>query len=140
MVSKRASLCWGGVSGGEFLFLRRRFAAPKEYKGYEYAEFGVHTVSHRAMDKDVNRYMDEEISPCLSKLMQHGLRLSNYFTLPMRPRYGATVRDLIDPLKKIGFVGVLDGPGVWDQSDFVIPRIDCMQVETVLDLEGSETA
>lgn len=113
----------------EALELSRRFAEIEEYKGYEYAEYGVHTVTHRAFDGDVDKYIDEEIIPCLNMLLKNKLKAVKYFTLPMRPMFNSTVLQLVEPLKSLGFDGIVDGNGHYDGKSFIIPRIDAKQVE-----------
>lgn len=113
----------------EALELANRFATIDEYRGYEYAEYGVHTVSHRAFDGDVDKYIDEEIIPCLNMLLKNKLKTVKYFTLPMRPMFNSTVNQLVEPLKKLGFKGIVDGKGYFDGKSFIIPRIDAKEVE-----------
>lgn len=118
--------------------LAARFAQPEAYATFGLAEFGVHTVTHRAFAGDVSEYMAQEILPCREALLQAGLRDSGYFTLPMRPRYPAMVEQLVPALVAHGFAGVLDGTGEWDGRSFIVPRIDAKNVEQVLGLPPLE--
>ena len=141
----------------ESQLMAERFAAPAEYRRYEvgpaslpaagrsphsagtearptYAEFGAHTVSHRAFDGDAAGYLRDEITPCVTAIRAAGLACSTYFTLPMRPRFPATVEQLVPALQAAGFAGVLDGGGEWDRRSFIIPRIDAKNVEQHLGL------
>jgi peptidoglycan/xylan/chitin deacetylase (PgdA/CDA1 family) len=130
-----ASKVLGAADFDEQCQLRKRFSTPEEYKQFTLAEVGVHTVSHRAMGMDTEDYIRKEILPCLAMLLRHDLKVTRYFTLPMRPRYIAKVEDLVQPLKKYGFHGILDSQGVWDQESYIVPRIDAKKVEEVLELE-----
>lgn len=114
--------------------LQERFAQPAEYQGYSLAEFGPHTVSHRAFDGDVYSYVHNEILPCVGEMHRHGLVSTAYLTLPMRPRFPATVEQLVPALQGRGFAGVLDAAGEWDRRSFVVPRIDAKNVEAFLGL------
>lgn len=130
----KSSNVLGNYTFEEITELSQRFANYSEYQKYKYCEVGVHTVSHRAFDGNVNNYIETEIIPCLSMLLRHNLKLSKFFTLPMRPMFGAKVEQLVEPLKNLGFEGILDGPGEWDQTSFIIPRIDAKDVETFFNL------
>lgn len=120
----------------EALLLAARFARPQEYRGYRLAELGAHTVSHQAFGGDPDAYVRDEVLPCLEALRKHDLPPTKYFTLPMRPRYPASVEQLVPALQAHGFEGVLDQAGEWDRASFVIPRIDAKNVESFLGLEA----
>jgi hypothetical protein len=120
----------------ETQLLAARFARPQEYRGYRLAEFGAHTVSHQAFGGDPGAYVHDEVLPCMDALHEHRLTATKYFTLPMRPRYPATVEQLVPALQAQGFEGVLDQAGEWDRASFVIPRIDAKNVESFLGLEA----
>ncbi|NLX20564.1 MAG: hypothetical protein GXY55_02690 [Phycisphaerae bacterium] len=128
----------GPLGDEEAKHLAARFAAPKEYLGWHHAEFGPHTVSHRAFDGDVAGYLDAEVLPCMAAMEQAGLTPTRYLTLPMRPRYPATVEQLVPSLRSLGFEGVLDGGGEWDRDSFIVPRIDAKHVEESLGLPPYE--
>lgn len=116
-----------------------RFAPPSAYRGYTWAEFGAHTVRHCAFDGDVDAYVQNEIQPCLDDLRANGLTPSHYFTFPMRPRYPATIEQIIPALRELGFEGTLEANGEWDQQSFAIPRIDGKSVEEFLGLPPFES-
>lgn len=122
----------GEPTAAEVEHLAARFAAPHEYRGLALAEFGVHTVTHRAFDGDAPRYLAEEIVPCAHDIRAATLPLSRIFTLPMRPRFPATVEQLVPTLAAQGFDAVLDGQGQWDGRSFIVPRIDAKHVEEFL--------
>lgn len=122
----------GDLSDDELRELDTRFESLDYYRHFEHAEVGVHTRSHGAIDIDTQRYVDDEITCCRDFMHRHGLKPTDYFTLPMRPKYGASTEDLIDPLRELGYKGIFDMPGVWDQQDFIIRRIDAKHVETLL--------
>jgi peptidoglycan/xylan/chitin deacetylase (PgdA/CDA1 family) len=124
----------GPPASDEAALLATRFADPTEYRGWRLAEFGAHTVSHRAFDGQAERYYAEEIAPCAAAIQSRGLLVSGYFTLPMRPRFPATVEQLVPVLRARGYAGVLDGQGEWDGASFIVPRIDAKNVETRLGL------
>lgn len=111
--------------------LKKRFSMPYDYVGFTYAEFGSHTVLHWAYGGNTDKYMREEVDACRDAIMNVNAPLvsSKIFVLPMRPRYGHSERELIEPLYKAGYRGMLDGPGEWDQKSFIIPRIDAKKVE-----------
>lgn len=132
--SEEASQLLGPPLDDELRLLADRFAAPEVYQPFHYAEFGVHTVGHRALAHDVDAHVRDEILPCRTMLSYYGLRVTDVFTLPMCPRLGATVEQLVKPLTAAGFRGIFDGRGEWDQRSFVIPRIDAKHVETHLGL------
>lgn len=125
----------GPPDAEECQHLVERFAPPATYRGWRYAEFGAHTVSHRAFGGDPEIYVREEVLPCVAAIERHGLRATKYFTLPMRPRFPATVEQLIPALQAHGFEGVLDQQGEWDGTSFLVTRIDAKNVETCLGLE-----
>jgi len=53
----------------------------------------------------------------------------------MKPKYGATVDSLIEPLKVRGYKGILTFySGFWDQDSFVIPRIDACVMEKIISI------
>ncbi len=124
----------GAPDTDEVALLTARFARAEDYRGLRFAEFGVHTVTHRAFGGDAEKYMAEEVLPCAKAIRDAGLPLSRYFTLPMRPRYPATVEQLVPALRAAGFEGVLDGAGEWDRQSFVVPRIDAKNIELFFEL------
>lgn len=125
----------GQMDDSEREAMGSRFAPPIMYKQLENAEFGVHTHSHTAFAGDAELYFKEEIEFCEATMKDHDLLVSQYFTLPMRPRHPATIEQLVPVLRGRGYAGVLDGQGFWDGESFVIPRIDAKNVEKVLDLK-----
>jgi peptidoglycan/xylan/chitin deacetylase (PgdA/CDA1 family) len=118
----------------EARLLAGRFARPEEYRGFRCAEFGVHTVSHRAFGGDPDAYVREEVLPCRAAMIRHGLQPTRYLVLPMRPRFGATVEQITPALQAAGFEGTLEAMGEWDGHSFAIPRIDAKDVERHLGL------
>ena len=112
--------------------LEHRFEHLEYYKQFKHAEVGVHTRSHWAVGGDTQRYVDDEIEHCKTFMLEHGLTPTDYFTSPMKPKYGATIEDLIEPLRTLGYKGIFDMAGIWDQSDFIIRRIDAKHVEAFL--------
>lgn len=118
----------------ESVLLKARFATPDEYQGFKLAEFGAHTVTHRAFDGDAHGYVRYEVAPSVAMLRDAGLEPTACFTLPMRPRHPTTVDELVPALQENGFDCVLDGAGEWDQANFVTPRIDAKRVEEFLKL------
>lgn len=133
--NRQARELLGPPDADEARALAERFARPAEYCGYRWAEFGAHTVTHRAFDGDAATYVCEEVLPCIQALRARGIDPTSYLTLPMRPRYPATVEPLVPALRAAGYAGVLDGAGEWDCESFVVPRIDAKNVETFLGLE-----
>lgn len=119
----------------EARLLAIRFARPDEYHGYQQAEFGVHTVSHRAFGGDPEAYVREEVLPCRDAMIRHGLHPTRYLVLPMRPQFGATVEQITPALQAAGFEGTLEALGEWDGRSFAIPRIDAKDMEQYLELE-----
>jgi len=115
--------------------LAARFARPEEYLGYRFAEFGVHTVSHRAFSGDPEAYVREEVLPCRDELRRRGLNPTRYLVLPMRPQFGATIEQIEPALRAAGFEGTLEALGEWDGQSFAMPRIDAKDVEHYLGLE-----
>jgi len=125
----------GPIDEEESRLLKARFAGPGEYRGYRYAEFGVHTVSHRAFGGDPEQYVRQEVLPCREMMLANGLRPTRYLVLPMRPQFGATVEQITPALKAAGFEGTLEAIGEWDGESFAMPRIDAKDVETFLGLD-----
>ncbi len=117
------------LSSAEQEALAHRFEKPNYYKSFHFAETGAHTVTHRALDQHTERYVRDEIEPCLTTMRQFGLVPSDYFTNPMKTKPGGFLENLAPLLRKIGFSGVLTCCGNWDQDSFVIPRIDAKQIE-----------
>ena len=123
----------GELTAKEKLLLAQRFESPDYYKQFQYAEVGVHTTSHQALGLDVDRYLRDEIDLSERAIHQAGLKRSGYFTLPMKPKYGATVESMEAPLSKRGYRGLLYSENaVWDGKGYVIPRIDAKNVEKTL--------
>jgi peptidoglycan/xylan/chitin deacetylase (PgdA/CDA1 family) len=125
----------GPPSPEEERLLSVRFAPPEAYRGYQHAEFGVHTVSHRAFGGDPEAYVREEVLPCRDAMIRHGLQPTRYLVLPMRPRFGATVEQIAPYLQAAGFEGTLEALGEWDGQSFAIPRLDAKDMEQYLGLE-----
>lgn len=124
----------GELSPDERAQLRGRFAKPEEYGGFTHAEFGVHTRSHWALDRDTRRYFDEEIQQSRQTMLDAGVSPSDYYTSPMQPRFGARLEDLEPLLQEAGYKGVItSNPGPWNGRDFIIPRIDAAHVERHLE-------
>lgn len=125
----------GELSSIEKKELAKRFESPENYKSFQYAELGVHTRSHWALDQETQKYVDEEIQTCWDVLVDNRLEPTAYYTSPMQPRYGASINDLIEPLQKLNYKGILTStPGQWDSESFVIPRIDGQKVEEFLNI------
>lgn len=131
----RARELLGKPDEEELRLLRARFARPEEYRACRYAEFGVHTVSHKAFGGDPEAYVREEVLPCREELRRRGLNPTRYLVLPMRPQFGATIEQIAPTLQAAGFEGTLEGPGEWDGVSFAMPRIDAKDVERHLGLE-----
>jgi hypothetical protein len=117
------------LNDDEVATLSDRFAPPKAYAGLEFAEVGVHTVSHAPLGTDLDGYMNNEVLACRDELAAAGLggQDAGWFTLPMRPQPGASLDDLLTRLKSSGFVGMLDGampPGEMSGDDFAVRRLD----------------
>ncbi|MFA9478452.1 hypothetical protein ACERK3_09110 [Phycisphaerales bacterium AB-hyl4] len=130
----RAERLLGELTIDEQRRLADRFAKPEHYRPYEMVELGVHTVTHTAMGLDVETYMRDEVDRCAEHLQDHGLSHGNYFTLPMAPRYGATADDLIVPLKRRGYTGMIHTQNPWDGRSFIVSRTDAKHVEAMLGL------
>ncbi|MFA5984402.1 MAG: hypothetical protein WC782_10340 [Methylococcaceae bacterium] len=125
----------GECSQQEQLCLAQRFEVPSFYQALQFADVGVHTVSHKAMGKNIEDYCSAEIDTAKKLLLKHGLKPSSVFTLPMKPRWGVSVDDLIPPLTERGYQGILYSEyALWNQHDFVVPRIDAKHVEDVLNI------
>lgn len=123
----------GELTVQEKLLLEQRFEKPDYYKQFQYAEVGVHTTSHQAMGLDIDGYLSDEIDLSEQEIYQAGLKHSGYFTLPMKPKYGATVESMEKPLSERGYRGLLYSENaVWDGQGYVIPRIDAKNVEKTL--------
>jgi hypothetical protein len=120
----------------ELRLLAARFAPPQAYQGYQYAEFGVHTVTHRAFGGDPAAYVRDEVLPCREAMTRHGLHPTRYLVLPMRPRFAATVEQIVPALRQGGFEGTLEALGEWDGQSFAIPRVDAKDMERFLGLEA----
>ncbi len=113
--------------------LEKRFETAEYYKQFHYADIGVHTVSHWALDSNTEAYVEQEIIQCEQDLQAEGLTISPYYTSPMKPKHGASLNDLIAPLKQRGYEGILGSfNGIWNQEDFIIPRIDAKDIENAL--------
>jgi len=125
----------GDLTDEETLLLYQRFETSEFYKRYKFTEVGVHTTSHKALDLDLELYLNREIDASKSMLVENGLDDSGFFTLPLRPKHGATENSLIEPLKLRGYQGILTSySGFWDSKSFVIPRVDACEMEKVLEL------
>jgi len=123
----------GDLNYDELESLRHRFEVSSYYKKYKYAEVGNHTVTHSALGLDVMEYFQQEIDYCDRILLNNGIKRSDYFTMPMKPKFGANVDNLIEPLKERGYKGVLTSyPGIWDGKSYVVERIDANQLERSL--------
>lgn len=110
--------------------LERRFESHQNYKKFKYAEMGVHTHSHNALDLDTDTYVKDEILHSQKNIEDAGYSPSKYFTLPMQPMHGAKTESLIEPLKLHGYKGILvANSGQWDGESFIIPRVDGIHVE-----------
>lgn len=124
----------GELTASEHAQLRARFARPEAYQPFALAELGVHTRSHWALDQDTQRYFDDEIQQSRQTMIDAGVRPGRVYTSPMQPRFGARLEDLQPLLQEAGYQGVMtSNPGVWNQKDFIIPRIDAARVEAHLD-------
>jgi len=120
----------GKFSNNEEELLKSRFEKIDYYKQFEYVEVGVHTRSHWALGKEKDDYITNEIEESKNFLLKNELTPTDYFVSPMKPRYGASLEDISDDLKKLGYKGILDSnPGIWDNTSFIIPRIDVINVE-----------
>lgn len=118
-----------GIQYSESELLSQRFAKPDQYKKFKYAEYNIHTVSHRAFTGNIKDYIENEIIPCKEAILKENLKFTNFFTLPTKPMYGAKDIDLIQPLKEIGIEGMFTNNGEWNQKSFIIERIDAKNVE-----------
>lgn len=123
----------GENTSAEEKLLRNRFETLEFYTNFKYAEIGVHTRSHWALGKDTAGYVSHEIDACRDYIAEK-IVPTKYYTSPMKPRFGASVTDLIEPLSERGYLGIFDQAGIWDQESFVIPRIDAKDVERVFKL------
>lgn len=113
------------LTGKEKKLLVNRFERPSFYSQFTHAELGVHTVSHVALDKNLDNYLQDEIISSKNHMLSLGLQPSDIFTLPMKPKYGITSDILSTPLKKEGFKGMFTAyPELWDGNSFSIPRVD----------------
>jgi len=120
----------GNLSKLEKDLLIQRFEKLEYYKNFNYAEIGVHTKSHWALGKNYSEYITEEIETSRELLLKNGLNPTKYFVSPMKPRDGASLFDIKDNLKNLGYDGILDSNhGIWNQKDFIIPRIDAKNIE-----------
>jgi len=125
----------GELKPNELSLIKQRFEKLEYYKKFHFAEIGVHTKSHWALGKDVLSYINNEISPSYNLLLKNNLTPTKYFVSPMKPRYGASLKDLEEELLYLGYKGILDSNhGIWDQQDFIIPRIDAKNVEEFFQL------
>jgi hypothetical protein len=123
----------GDLTDEEVLLLHQRFEVSEFYKQFRFAEVGVHTRTHTALDLSLDSYLDNEIDASKLMLVKKELNDSAFFTLPMKPKYGATVDSLIEPLKTRGYKGILTSySGFWDMKSFVIPRIDACEMEKII--------
>ena len=126
----------GELTNEEHELLSLRFESAEFYKRFEYAEVGVHTKSHTALGQNFNEYLSSEIDDSKETMLQNGLEPTDFFTLPMKPKFEAEITDLIAPLKARGYQGIFfSEDAVWNQSDFVIPRVDAKSVEIYLGIE-----
>lgn len=120
----------------EIRILANRFARPEEYKKYKYAEVSAHSISHRTFGNDpVEDYIHKEVIPSLMMILKKGLRANNFFVLPMYRKLSASLDSLSERLKALGFDGLITGFGIWDQTSFIVPRVDAINVETVLGID-----
>jgi hypothetical protein len=130
----------GELSRSEDAALFHRFEEPDYYRQFTYAELGIHTRSHWALGLDTEAYVRNEIDRSCQTLINFGFEPTKYFILPMQPRHGASVRDLIGPLRKIGYKGTLvSNSGQWNQESFIIPRIDGQKLEEFLGIKHFDT-
>lgn len=126
----------GPLSSEESATMSSRFERPDYYKQFKFCDVGVHTVRHKALDKQTDRYVSQEIDACAQDIAAVGLSYSQYYTSPMQPKPDAFVSDLEAPLRNLGYKGVFDQQGVWDQSSFIVKRIDAKNVEAYLYEKG----
>lgn len=122
------------MTNQEQTLLAQRFEQVDYFKQFRYAEIGTHSVSHAAMGIDIAAYVADEVKASQQHLRNAGFNASRYFTLPMKPRFGASVQDLTSHLQNLGYRGLFysaydDG---WDGSSFVIPRLDAKQINPFL--------
>ncbi len=111
--------------------LKNRFESTNFYSQFKYAEVGVHTKRHIALGHDLEGYLQDEIMLSKQEMVKAGLTPSKLFTLPMQPKYGATIDSLVFPLKRLGFKGILCSEShVYKESEFVIPRVDAKNLES----------
>ena len=130
----RARRLLGALTAEEQGLLESRFASADAYRGMKSASVGVHTVTHRAIDRDVEAYLEDEVDACHVDVRKAELTPSDVFTLPMAPRYGTDLDNLVAGLRAAGYRGMFHGSGEWDGSSFIIPRIDTRVMETTLGL------
>ena len=115
-----------------------RFATPGELKQFQMVEFGVHTVSHKGFEGNIQAYLDEEILPCYATILREDLRPSRVFVQPMQARHPAKLEDLVPTLKEIGFIAAFNYFGPWNQESFIIPRTDAKRIEETMGFEPRE--
>jgi long-chain acyl-CoA synthetase len=127
----------GKLTEEEAEILKQRFERPGFFAQFSYAEIGVHTTTHRALGGDAQEYLVNEIDACARDIHAAGLRQSEYFTLPMKPKFGGSLQQLEGPLKERGYKGLLYSESAcWNGIDFVIPRIDAKNFEKALGIEA----
>lgn len=123
----------GEYTSKEKELLSNRFESLSYYKQFKYAEVGVHTKSHWALGKNSKYYISSEIESCRKLLIENGLTPTDYFVSPMKPKYGASLEDIVEDMKELGYKAILDSnPGIWDKKSFIIPRIDAKNIENMI--------
>ncbi|MFI3118669.1 MAG: hypothetical protein QX203_01650 [Methylococcaceae bacterium] len=124
----------GDMSAKEQEALACRFESPDYFQHFNYAELGTHTVSHSALGDNVEHYISHEINASHQHLLDLNLQPSHYFTLPMKPKFGATLHDLTHRLQQKSYHGLLySAYEEWDGRSFVIPRLDAKSIPAFLE-------
>ena len=128
---QQATEILGEPSVKERYHLQERFAHFHEYKDLKFASFGTHTHSHRSFSGSAQAYFEEEILYAEIFLRDKGLKLSRYFTLPLKPKINQSMDVLIGILSRHGFKGMLtsDCVSCTNLDSFIVPRIDAAHLE-----------
>lgn len=123
----------GAMTNQERESLEQRFEQVDYLKQFRYAEIGTHSVTHAAMGADIAGYVDDEVKASQQHLLAAGFSPSRYFSLPMKPRFGASLQDLTPHLRNLGYLGLFySAYDDWDGNSFVIPRLDAKQINPFL--------
>lgn len=124
----------GDITAKEREALAHRFESPGYFQQFKYAEVGTHTVTHSALGGNVDDYVINEVDASHQHLLDFGFQPSCYFTLVMKPKFGATLTDLTHRLQMNGYQGLLySAYEDWNGQSFVIPRLDAKQIPIFLE-------